>query len=272
MFGCVQQLLTAASIGRLKPKKAKVKNAAKPKDKDAVKPKDKDALKQKDADDDAGDDSGDDSDKDEGDDSDTDSEDKDLIRAAATKEELEDKHKNKHKNSVESDAEEFFENVVKSWDLKLKRKVTKAVLYNVGGAQHFLNDTMERTHDRWNKMVRIAPRSLLRELCLDLGEITKERPLHSLMGKHSDTYLAYLVKHGLSSAKDLRRLYSGEKPSFGSATGLAEKEAQQKEQDESPPLVFTTHAKRAKVCVPAREGTSGPAPKPKAPPAVRAEP
>ena len=173
------------------------------------------------------------------------------IKAAKTKEELE--KPEDHRKSVSSDAEEVLNNIAKTRDLKLKKEVHKAVLHYVGGAQHFLNDKMERTHERWRNMVRIAPRSLLRNLCWDVGELVKERPLHGLMDKYSEKYLAYLVKHGLSSAEDLRRLYADKTPSFGSAKKRAAKERLQKEQDEKPPLVFTRNEKHVKVCVPARD-------------------
>ena len=151
-------MLTAASLGHQKPKKPKVKDAVKPKVKGAAKSKVKDAaepqvkgaakLKVKDAVKQDAVKPKDVAAKPK--DTDSENSDDDLIRAAATKEELEEKHM----NSVSSDAEEFFENVVKSWNLKMKKLVHKAVLYNVGGAQHFLNDQMDRTHERWNKMVR----------------------------------------------------------------------------------------------------------------------
>ena len=222
------------------PVKDACKDACKDAGDDADKESGDNAVEEsvKDADKESGDDadkeSGDDADKESSDDAD---DDQPLIIAAKTKQDL------VGKNSVSSDAEEYFKNVAKTRDLKLKRKVHKAVLYNVGGAQHFLNDSMDRTHDRWMTMVRIAPRSLLKDMCMDLGEITKHRPLHNLMAKHSNTYLEYLMREGLSSAEDLRRLYAGKEPSCGNLKDLAKKKAQQEKQDESAPLVFTTHAK-----------------------------
>ena len=237
------------SIRGSKNTNAKKKKINKPKKsaKDAVEESVKDAVEEPVKD--AGDDAGDDADKESGNDADKESSndavEQPLIIAAKTKQELVGKNsvssdaaKFKEKNSVSSDAEEFFENIAKTRDLTLKRRVHKAVLYNVGGAQHFLNDTMDRAHDRWKKMVRIAPRSLLRELCLDLGAVTKHRPLHNLMAKHSNTYLTYLMREGLSSAKDLRRLYAGKKPSCGNLKDLATKKAKQEKQDESAPLHY----------------------------------
>ena len=246
-----------------KPKTKKVNNPNKSVE-DAVEEPVKDAVEEpleepvkdacKDAGDDAGDDadkeSGDnaveesvkDADKESGDDADKESsddadDDQPLIIAAKTKQDL------VGKNSVSSDAEEFWQDIAEKRDLRLKRKVHKAVLYNVGGAQHFLNDSMDRTHDRWMTMVRIAPRSLLKDMCMDLGRITKDMALHNLMAKHSNTYLEYLMREGLHSAKDLRRLYAGMEPSCGNLKDIAKKKAQQKKEDESAPLVFTTHAK-----------------------------
>ena len=146
-------------------------------------------------------------------------------------------------SKVSDDAETFMNYMAHKQQLKVVATLHHATIKYVGGMQSFFNCSTSDRH-RFEEMARLGPRSLVTQMCLGLAATATSSTLDKIVCDHEKVYLAYLVKHGLQNAADLRKAIRNEQPSLT----LKERE-KAKDADEAPP-VFTSVTTGVPTAVP----------------------
>ena len=116
-------------------------------------------------------------------------------------------------SKVSDDAETYMNFMAEKYELKVVKTLHHATLKYVGGMQSFFNhSTSDR--QRFEEMARLGLRSVVTQMCLDLAKTATSSTLDEIVCAHKKVYLAYLVKHGLQDAADLRKAIRKEQPSL----------------------------------------------------------
>ena len=156
-----------------------------------------------------------------------------VLRFSSNKEEASTDPKTQVKavSRVSDDAETYMNYMAEKHEVKVVSTLHHATLEYCSGMQSFMNHTTN-DEQRFEEMARLGPRSMVTQMCLDLAKTATPSTLDDIVCKHKDVYLAYLVKHGLQNAADLRKAIRKEQLS------LTLKERQKaKDADEAPPVL-----------------------------------
>ena len=134
-------------------------------------------------------------------------------------------------SKVSDHAETFMNFMAEKYEIKAVKILHYATLKYVGGMQSFFNHSTS-DKQRFEEMARLGPRSLVTKMCLDLAKTATSSTLDEIVCKHKDVYLAYLVKHGLQNAADLRKAMRKERLSL-----TLQERQKAKDADEAPAFI-----------------------------------